>query len=762
MKPLPTDANAGRLRLDELRSEIRRHDRLYYVEATPEISDLDYDRLYQELKDLEQAWPELVTPDSPTQRVAGEPQEAFSSKAHALPMLSLDNTYNEGDLRRFHDYVRRGLTGEEPAYTIEPKIDGVSISVRYEQGRLVQALTRGDGSRGDDVTANLKTIPSVPLHLAGPGPFPDVLEARGEVFISKDGFRQLNERRQAQGEDDFANARNAAAGTLKLLDPRQVAQRPLDVLFYAHGEIIGLDIASQQQLLRVFAGFGLRTQPWLRVAGDYPEMVAAVRGLQAERHAFPYDIDGAVIKVDSFAQRETLGLTAKAPSWARAFKYEPERRETLLKAVTVQVGRTGVLTPVAELEPVALAGSTIARATLHNEDDIARKDIRIGDTVLIEKAGDVIPAVVAVIPQKRPENATPFDFFAHVQGKCPSCGGGIVRDPEFAAWRCQNLQCPAQNVRRLEHFAARHALDLEGLGGVVAEALVEHNLVREPLDVFALEASQLAILNLGTTDAPRLLGAKNAGKVLAAIDRARSLPLANWLLALGIPEVGTATAFHIDRTHRDLRELADSPVLRDLLALLALQDGARPEPRPSLAELGELFAAAEARQSTLGGGNSGGKAELAARLQRLGLIKPGSNGAYVTTVIGPKTAQNIVDFFRSPAGRELLRRLDALGINPKGTAAAAPGPGVTTDAANASPLAGKTFVITGTLSQDRETIAASIRAAGGNVSSAVSRNTHFLVAGDNVGARKTEKAAQLGVRVINEAELRDMLKQNGQ
>ena len=433
MNPTSTDITAAKQRVDVLRAEIRRHDRLYYVEAAPAISDHDYDLLYQELKGLEQAWPELVTPDSPTRRVAGEPQAAFTTKPHALPMLSLDNTYDEDDLRRFHDYVLRSLKDEQPAYTIEPKIDGVSISVRYEHGRLVQALTRGDGSQGDDVTANLKTIPSVPLRLTGPGPFPEVFEARGEVFISKAGFKLLNARRQAQGEDEFANARNATAGTLKLLDPRQVAERPLDVLFYSQGEIIGLAVAGQQELFQVLAGFGLRTQAWLRTATDFAAITAAIQELLTARHDFPYDIDGAVVKVDSFAQRETLGLTAKAPSWARAFKYEPERRETRLRAITVQVGRTGVLTPVAELEPVALAGSTIARATLHNEDDIARKDIRIGDMVLIEKAGDVIPAVVNVVPDKRPADTTPFDFFRHIGGKCPSCGGDIWRDPQFAA-----------------------------------------------------------------------------------------------------------------------------------------------------------------------------------------------------------------------------------------------------------------------------------------------------------------------------------------
>ncbi|NLZ62760.1 MAG: NAD-dependent DNA ligase LigA [Lentisphaerae bacterium] len=718
-------------RILQLRTLIRHHDYLYYQEAKPEISDQEYDALYAELYRLEEAHPELITADSPTRRVSGAPLSAFVTRKHSLPMLSLDNTYNAADLQRFHEYVSRGLGSQNVCYSIEPKVDGVSISVRYENGVFACALTRGNGKEGDDVSENVKTIPSLPLVLLGEHP-PAVFEARGEVFMSSQGFASLNARRLAAGEDEFANPRNATAGTLKQLDPRVVAQRPLDIVFYAQGEIDGLEITSQAELLQKFKDYGLKTQKWLRFANDFSGILAAVDELKNCKSQFPYDIDGAVIKVDDFAQREILGMTAKAPSWAKAFKYEPERCETLLKDITVQVGRTGVLTPVAELEPVLLAGSTISRATLHNADEISRKDIRIGDTVRIEKAGEVIPAVVEVVPGKRPAGSQPFDFVAHLDQRCPSCGSEIVRDPQFVAWRCPNLQCPAQNVRRLEYFAARNALDLQSLGGVVAAALVERGLVSEPLDLFALTLEQLGTLNLGSDDQPRLFGHKNAAKLLAALERTRTLPLANWLQAMGIPEVGAATAFHLGRTHRNLAELAKSPKLLALCEIMSGQDSGLPADRLE---------------------------ELAALLLPLELIKSTSrkNGppAYVTTSIGPKTAQAVLDFFAADAGQYWLRRLAALGIDPAGGTAAgeaSPASGATGN------LAGQTFVLTGTLqSMDRETAAARIRALGGNVASAVSRNTTYLVAGENTGARKTEKAQELGIKVINEAEFLALL-----
>jgi len=747
-------------RLLQLRTVIRHHDDLYYQEARPEISDREYDALYTELKELERQYPELITADSPTQRISGTPLSGFVTCRHRLPMLSLDNTYNDADLLRFHESVSRGLSGESFLYAIEPKVDGVSISVRYENGLFVQALTRGNGKEGDDVSLNLKTIPSLPLRLNGENP-PSVLEARGEVYMSRQGFARLNAQRQAAGEESFANARNATAGTLKQLDAKIVAKRPLEVLFYAQGEIQGLELKTQQELLQIFREFGLKTQSWLRTASDFAGIKAALLELQEKKNSFPYDIDGAVIKINLFAHRERLGQTAKAPSWAKAFKYEAERCETVLKEITVQVGRTGVLTPVAELEPVFLAGSTISRATLHNEDEIARKDIRIGDTVLIEKAGEVIPAVVSVCVDRRPPGSKPFDFVAHVNQRCPSCGGEIIRDPQFVAWRCQNLQCPAQSMRRIEYFAARNALDLSSLGSVVAEALLEQGLVQEPLDLFSLTLEQLGTLNLGTPEEPRMYGQKNGAKLLAALERTRQMPLANWLQAMGIPEVGSATAYQIGRTHRTLAEVANSPKLQALISLLAAQEKgqsavafstpATPDP-----ELGELFAWPKPKGLVL-------PEQLAELLLPLGLIKPGKGKGgtnyYVSTVIGPKTAQAVLDFFAGEVGKGWLQKLAELGIDPQGGESNNPD-NLAETAAGSGSLSGKTFVLTGTLrSMDRDSAAAKIRAMGGNVASSVSKNTSYLVAGENTGARKTEKAGELGVAVLDETSFLEMLGQ---
>ncbi len=751
------EINKIQARLEELRQLIRHHDRLYYIDAKPEISDREYDALYTELRELEAAHPELVTPDSPTRRMHGGVSEGFVTVSHSVPMLSLENTYNTADLERFHESVLRGLHGETPTYVIEPKIDGISIAVRYENGVFTQAITRGNGKSGDDVTANIRTIPSVPLRLTTETP-PPFFEARGECYMPRDGFALLNERRLAEGLDAFANARNATAGSVKLLDPAEVAARPLDIFFYTQGRIDGRpDIDSQQKLLAAFTQFGLRTQSWVRVAHDFQCIVAAIRELDEARRHFPYDTDGAVIKVDLFRQRETLGMTAKAPCWAKAYKFEPERAATKVRGITIQVGRTGILAPVAELEPVFLSGSTISRATLHNEDEIARQDIRIGDTVLIEKAGEVIPAVVKVVMEARPADAQRYDFRAAIDGKCPSCGQPVSRDPQFAVWRCQNLQCPAQNVRRVEYFAARNALDIEGLGGVVAEALCEQGLVAEPLDLYNLTLPQLATLNLGSPDEPRLFGEKNATKLLEALKAARTKPLGNWLQAMGIPDVGAATAYQLGRVHRDMADVANSFYLRALLDLLDYQAAKAPTRTvPPTPRQPDLFAAPPQPV----------KMSLWTEpLLRAGLIRKSAakGGAYVTTNVGPQTAQSALDFFAGEIGRHWLERMAALNIAPVGDNQGAEPPTATDEAAAATialPLAGKTFVLTGTLaSMDRETAAAHIRRLGGAATSSVSRNTTYLVAGANTGARKTEKAAELGVAVIDEETFLKMIGQ---
>ena len=505
--------------MEQLRDEIRRHDRLYYEEAAPIISDREYDRLYKELVDLEAQFPDLATPDSPTQRVGGKPLKAFEQVPHLIPMLSLDNTYSEEEVKNFYARIQRLLPNEKIPVVIEPKVDGVAVSLIYENGRLRQAATRGDGTVGDDITQNIRTIRSVPERLRGAAP--KLLEARGEVYMNKRGFEKLNEERRKAGLLLFANPRNAAAGSLKQLDPAIVAKRPLGVVLYGTGATEGVDVDLHSEIFPLLKKLGLpATERWW-VAKSVEEILEAIHELDGIRHKFAYQTDGAVVKVNSFAQRERLGFTAKSPRWAIAYKYEAERVETRLNDIVIQVGRTGILTPVAMLEPVLVSGSTVGRATLHNEDEIKRKDIRIGDTVVIEKAGEVIPAVVEVVKSKRPRNAKPFDFAKHIHGKCPVCGGPIRRDPQFVAWRCENLQCPAQTTRRVEFLAARSALDIESVGGIVADKLVESGLVREPLDLFELKTEQLAKLNLGTDEEPRVFGEKNAAKAIRAIERAR-------------------------------------------------------------------------------------------------------------------------------------------------------------------------------------------------------------------------------------------------
>ncbi len=535
-----------------LRVEINRHNRLYYVEARPEISDRDYDRLLEELKQLETQCPELVTPDSPTQRVGGEPLKEFRNVKHLQPMMSLDNTYNFDDLRDFDTRVRKLLPGEKVEYVLEPKVDGCSVSLRYENGRLTLGATRGDGTTGDDITANLKTIRAIPLELSSA---PPLLEVRGEAYMPVEGFRKMNEERLKAEEEPFANPRNATAGSLKQLDPRIVARRPLAAVFYSVGAAQGIDFRTQEEVLQALKTLGLPTpQCWWK-GKDIDEVMARTELLQKQEQGLPYEIDGAVVKVNDMDQWKRLGATAKAPRFAIAYKYSHEQAQTLLKAITIQVGRTGTLTPVAELEPVFLAGSTISRATLHNEEEIRRKDIRVGDTVMVEKAGEVIPAVVGVVIEKRPVNTEPFDLARHLQGRCPTCGGPIQRDPEFVAWRCENMACPAQLKRTIEHYASRHAMDIENLGEVLVNQLVDKALVRDVADLYKLTVEPLSELER--------MAEKSAANVIAAIADSKNRDLWRLIHGLGILHVGEGAARKLAGYFRNLAALA-SAGLEDL------------------------------------------------------------------------------------------------------------------------------------------------------------------------------------------------------
>jgi DNA ligase (NAD+) len=715
-------------RLAQLRREIEEHDRLYYVEARPSVSDVEYDALFRELREIEAAHPEWIAPDSPTQRVGGKASGEFPRAAHAVPMLSLDNLFaKEGieGLRKFVASVEKLVPGEPLEWLIEPKVDGVAINLRYEGGVFVLGATRGDGEMGDDITANLRTLRSIPLRLRG-GEVPEVLEVRGEIYMPAAGFRRVCDEMATAGEEPFANPRNAAAGSLKLLDPGSVARRPLEFVAYGLGEVSGPVPPTQWGMLEWLRGLGLPVHRWKKIARSAEEIMAAIDELDRLRDGFGFETDGAVIKLNDIALRERVGFHSRAPKWARAWKYAAEQAATRLRAITIQVGRTGVLTPVAELDPVLLRGSTISRATLHNEDEIRRKDIRIGDTVVIEKAGEVIPAVVRVVLDQRPADSQPFDFFAHVGGCCPACGGPIRRDPQYAAWVCENPRCPAQKTRRLEYFARRGALDLDGLGGIVADKLVERGLVSEPLDVFSLDLERLAPLNLGTDSDPRVFGEKNAAKLLAAIERARTLPLARWLSALAIPEVGEETAHDLALFHESIEAVASSALLRDVIELDRLRAERAKEAADAVGA--RLIAAGFAQPSKKKG--------------------PAPRDAVVA--VGPVAARSTLDWFSSETGQRTLRRMAELGIAPKGAAASGA-------AAASGPLSGKTVVVTGSLeTMSRDDAQARIRAAGGKASGSVSSKTDFVVAGPGAGSKLAD-AQKHGIPVLNEAQFIEML-----
>ncbi len=735
----------SRERLDYLRAEISRHDRLYYVEARPEIGDADYDALYRELESLEKAHPEWGTPDSPTQRVGGAPLSAFQQVRHNPPMMSLDKTHKREDLLDFDTFLRRQLPDEVWDYVVEPKIDGVALSLIYENGSLTRAATRGNGEVGDDITANVKTIRSLPLSIKDA---PPLLEVRGEVYMTRAGFAELNRREEEAGREPFMNPRNAAAGSLKQLDPREVARRPLDAVIYATGALKGVEFHSHGEMLKRFADWGFRTPPWQRLCVDIQAVLTAIDELAEMRHDFPFEIDGAVVKVNRRELYDQLGSTAKSPRWARAFKYEPERAETRIHTITVQVGRTGVLTPVAELDPVLLAGSEISRATLHNADEIARKDIRTGDRVWVVKAGDVIPAIESVIKDKRDGSEIVFAM----PDECPVCGQLVVRLDGEVAHRCTNPACPAQRVGRLEHFASRNALDIRAIGGKVAEALVAQGLVEDPLDLFNLSLTQLDEFRIGDESGAMRKFGKNAQTALQSLEAARALPLDRWLFATGIPGIGVTVAEQIASAHKNFSSLAESPILQAVLRLDELYAQATAVNPRSTANRPKDEAEREERQN-LFNRICGEIGVIGEDLAAAGLATHTAGTSLppqYLCVIKPEAARAVLGFFRSDYGKAYLQRLHDLGIDP------AAKPAATAPAADA-PLSGKTFVLTGTLSKPRQEFAAMIKAAGGTVQDAVSKNTLYLVVGADAGGSKLTKAHKLGTEIIDEAALLKML-----
>ncbi len=949
--PAPQD------RMRELQTSLERHDQLYNL-GNPEISDAEFDRLYRELETLEAKHPELRDPNSITQRVGGAPIEGFQQIQHAVPMLSIDDVFElsteavekagatcpEQELIDFYQRLQKNLKREDIAVTIEPKIDGVAVSLLYREGKLAYAATRGDGATGDDVTHNVRTIRSVPLELRsaarpaweidletllpylphhershhhpstrgsstqspaeslrqrliadlagkdganlqerlrqetqsilewgaetgrmldpekllnivrdwqdlggqsehtvffieelpriikftlppnfgaqgstaylrnigasnrlfgddihfhgiletdkGPAfvisqpfvagtvprieevaawfesngyhstghnrwkndqtgteiadahvgnliksiegelipidlqvlseagipstspipnlqsPIPSLLEVRGEIFMPNEAFAALNAERDEAGLPTFANPRNSAAGTLKLLDPKIVAKRPLAFLAHGLGAYDGPPLETEHEFHDMLARLGIpQNQPILN-ASNLDEVLAAVARINHERHALDYGTDGAVIKVLDRAEREQLGFTSRAPRWAAAYKFLPEQKETTLNQILIQVGRTGVLTPVAELTPVLISGSTVSRATLHNQDEIDRKDIRIGDMVLIEKAGEIIPAIVKVI--RHAEGAVPYSLYDSVDGKCPSCGGPISQEEGFDAWRCTNFECPAQAVTSIKHFASRKALDLDGLGEIVAEALVRHGHCTTPLDLFRLDSDTLANLNLGTEESPRRFGEKNAAKVIEALEAAKSKPLHRWLYAMGIRQLGESAAKELSRLHRTIAEIPESPILTELLR----------------------------------------DTRATAKKQNEFLSKYS-----ITGDVGPAVAETIITFFKSEGGQHVIARFAELGIDPLSDNYL---PIAAEADLSALPLAGKTFVITGTLSMDRDAMKELIESKGGKVSGSVSAKTSYVLAGEG-GGSKRDKAEKLGVTILDEATILSLM-----
>jgi DNA ligase (NAD+) len=756
-------------RAEELRRLIHYHDYRYYVLDDPEIPDAEYDRLLRELQALEAAHPDLITPDSPTQRVGGHPLDSFASVEHRVPMLSLDNAMNEEAMRDFDRRMRKELGQERVRFVAEPKLDGLAIGLTYEAGVLTQAATRGDGQFGEDVTAQVRTIKAVPLRLRGVG-WPQLLEVRGEVFLPKAGFAAINDRARREGGKVFANPRNAAAGSLRQLDPRITAQRPLTLFCYGFGAVAGGDLAAtQSESMRRLRDWGLPISPELRVLDGVEACIAYHHSLGERREALDYDIDGVVFKVDGLADQARLGFVARAPRWAVAYKFPAQEELTLVEAVEFNVGRTGAVTPVARLQPVQVGGVTVSNATLHNLDEVWRKDVRPGDTVYIRRAGDVIPEVVRVLPERRPLGARPVEL----PTTCPVCGSAVTKPAGEAVARCTGgLYCPAQRKEAILHFASRRALDIEGLGEELVDQLVDKGLVGDPADLYALRHEQLASLEL--------MGDKSARNLLAALERSRGTSLARFIFALGIPGVGEATALALAEHFGDLE-----PLLTVRLEDLLFQGGV-PGLGPAKAQTLAAFldrhplagpAPGEGLADWLGrqgvpGLNTRLAAAVVARLPTLAALRQAGatgleNRKQVRVAgVGDILARQIVDFFAQPHNREVIAKLLAAGIHWErassrvgagaGVASQDDRPGGEAPAVPDRPLAGRTLVITGTLSRPREEIKDLLLSMGAKVTGSVSARTDFVLAGQDAGS-KLAKAQALGVRVITEADLPGLL-----
>ena len=663
-----------RAKAQQLRERIEQHNYQYYVLDNPQVPDSEYDRLFRSLQQLEAEYPELITPDSPTQRVGGAPLPFFEGVEHRVPMLSLENALSPQAMVDFDRRVRdRTERDDDVTYAAEPKLDGLAISLRYHGGSLAQAATRGDGTRGENVTQNVRTIPSIPLRLLGDG-WPPVLEVRGEIFMPREGFEELNRRQRERGEKTFANPRNAAAGSLRQLDPKVTAGRPLAMFCYGLGEVEGHPMtATHSGNMRLLQGWGLPISPELRVLTGLEACAAFFADIGARRTQLAYDIDGVVFKVDCIADQQALGFVSRAPRWAIAQKFPAQEELTVVEGVEFQVGRTGAVTPVAKLKPVSVGGVTVSNATLHNMDEVRRKDVRVGDTVYVRRAGDVIPEVVRVLSERRPSGTTAVAM----PKRCPVCGSDIERVEGESVARCSGgLYCAAQRKEAVKHFASRRALDIEGLGDKLIEQLIDQELISDPADLFVLSVDTIAGLER--------MGEKSAHNLVAALTRSRQTTLARFLYALGIREVGEATARALARQFGNLN--------------------------------GIQAATEEALQET--------------------------------PDIGPIVARHVFTFMRQPHNREVIAKLQAAGLAwPESEPMPAP---------QDLPLGGKTFVLTGALTQPRALVKERLQALGAKVSGSVSKKTDYLIAGEDAGS-KLSKAQALGVGVLDERGLEELI-----
>lgn len=664
-------------RVGELRAEITQHDYRYYVLDEPSVPDAEYDRLMRELQELEAAFPELVSAESPTQRVGGEPLDGFTQVSHETPMLSLANAFSAEEIEQFHERVMRGLEIEHVDYVAEPKLDGVAIALRYREGRLQQAATRGDGATGEDVTANVRTIAAIPLKLRKPegvDGWPDQLEVRGEIYMPLAGFEAYNRKAAETGAKPFVNPRNAAAGSLRQLDSRLTAQRPL--AFYAYSIVAagGLPVSHFESLM-LLKSWGFPVNPEIRRVRDAQGCIAYYQEIGAKRDQLPYDIDGVVFKVDAFEEQRTLGFVSRAPRWAIAQKFPAQEEITRLLGIDVQVGRTGAITPVARLEPVFVGGVTVTNATLHNLDEVRRKDVRVGDWVVVRRAGDVIPEVARVVIERR--EGSPQEFSMPEQ--CPVCGSAVERDEGEAVYRCTGgLFCGAQRIRSIQHFASRKALDIEGLGAKLVVQLVESGLVHSIADLYTLDREQLTGLER--------MGEKSADNLLAELERSKTPGLDRLLYALGIREVGEVTAASLARHFKTLDRLI----------------GAGEE------ELEEV------------------------------------------SDVGPVVASHVYAFFREPHNLEVINELEAAGLRWQSVE----------DTSGSQPLAGQTWVLTGSLGMPRARAKNMLESLGARVTGSVSAKTSVVLAGEAAGS-KLRKAENLGVEVVDEEAFLSLMKTHG-